>query len=172
MVTAEKETEVKSDFGVVYNSHYDNCRFKGGSVSLQVYGHGDDTSGCVTELTKKLNLWKNRFNEYSNKGDEEGKKFAAGYIESKKKALASVRVIKKSEYQKELDAVILQEAEEITEDDYWEMLECLPPKKMGQNYFIMSEFFTGSYTSQFYKKDGKFYHKMIDYKRPETWAQL
>lgn len=166
------ETETKSEYGIVYNSHYSNCRFKGGSVSLQVYGHGNDTSECVAEITKELDMWQNRFDEYASKGDEEGKKFASEYIDSKKKALASVRVIKKMEYQKELDAVILQDAEEISEDDYYEMLECLPPLKMEQNYFVMSEFFTGTYTSQFYKKDDKYYHKMIDYKRPETWAQL
>lgn len=166
MVTTAEKT---SEFGVVYNYYHKNCRFKGGSVSLQAYGHGNDTSACIAELTKELDDWRLRY--YQAK-DEEGKKFAAGYIEQYKKQIASVRVIKKDDYKKELEAVIIQDAEEITEGDYWDMLECLPPLKMGQDYFIMSEFFTGSYTRQFYKKDGKFYHKMIDYKRPETWAQL
>lgn len=161
-----------SEYGVIYNSYYTSCRFKGGSVSVQVYGHGDDTSECVNELTKELDMWRNRYFTASAKSDEEGKKFAGGYIEKKKKEIESVRVIKKDDYKKELDAVILQEAEEITEDDYREMLEVLPPLEMGKNYFIMCEFFTGSYTSQFYKKDGKHYHKMIDYKRKETWAVL
>lgn len=168
MTTAEKT----SDYGVVYNSYYDNCRFKGGSVSLKAYGHGNDTRQCLAELKKSLDLWEKRYSEASAKNDEEGKKFAGGYVDSKKKEIASVRVIKKSDYKKELDAVILQPAEEITEDDYWQLLECLPPLKMGKNYFIMSEFFTETYTSQFYKKDGKFYHKMIDYKNQETWAVL
>ena len=166
--TAEKTSE----YGVIYNSHYKNCRFKGGSVSVQVYGHGDDTSACIEELTKELDMWRMRYFEYSNRDDEEGKKFADDYIEQKKRELASVRVIKKCDYSKELDAVILGEPEEITEDDYWDMLECLPPLKMGANYFIMSEFFTGSYTGQLFKKGGKFYHQMIDYRRQETWAKL
>ena len=166
--TAEKTSE----YGVVYNSHYSNNRFKGGSVSLHVFGHGEDVSACKAEIQSSIDLWTKRLAEYTEKNDADGIKFAGDYAEQYKKQLETVRVIKKIEYQKELDAVILQEAEEISEDDYYEMLECLPPQKMGQNYFIMSEFFTGSYTSQFYKKDGKFYHKMIDYKRPETWAQL
>jgi len=165
--TAEKASE----YGVIYNNYY-NGRFKGGNVSVQVFGHGSDVSECMDELTKELNMWSDRYFNAKNNDDAEGQKFAGEYVERKKKEISSIRVIKKSDYAKELDAVILQEAEDITEDDYFEMLGCLPPLKMGQNYFIMSEFFTGSYTSQFYKKNNKYYHKMIDYRRQETWAVL
>jgi hypothetical protein len=166
--TAEKTSE----YGVIYTHTYNGGRFKGGSSSIQVFGHGEDMTECKKELRASIDLWTKRLEEYKEKNDADGIKFAGDYAAQYKKDLETVRVIKKIEYQKELDAVILQEAEEISEDDYDEMLGCLPPLKMGQNYFIMSEFFTGTYTSQFYKKDGKFYHKMIDYKRPETWAQL
>ena len=166
------EAEEAEEYGVIYNNYYNSCRFKGGSVSVQVYGHGKDTTECKKELTKELDMWRMRYYKASNEGDEEGKKFAGAYIEKKKKELESIRAIKKADYQKELDRVILQAAEEITEDDYFEMLEVLPPLEMGKNYFIMSEFFTGRYTSQFYRKNNKYYHKMIDYTRRETWAIL
>ena len=89
-----------------------------------------------------------------------------------KKELETVRILSVDDFKKEQEKTLLRDAQEITEDEYWEMLEVLPPLEMGKNYFIMSEFFTGSYTRQFYKKEGKYFTKMIDYKNKDTWAVL
>lgn len=163
------QTENK-DFLVVYNSFY-NDRF-GGKANIAVWNYGQDISGCIANLQKSLNLWKSRWIGYSAKNDEEGKKFAKEYIDKYKKDLKTVRVIKTSDYIEELDKVILTEPKEITESEYEEMLGILPPLKMTSSGFIMSEFYTDSYTSQFYKQNGKYYMAMIDYKRKETWRNI
>ncbi len=79
------------------------------------------------------------------------------------------RIIKKEDYRKEADRVILTEPKEISEDVYYEMLEILPPLCYTGNGFLMSEFQTGSYTDQFFRRDGKFYMAVVDYRRKETW---
>ncbi len=91
------------------------------------------------------------------------------YTSKYKKELETVRVIKKEDYRKEADQVILTEPIEITEEVYYEMLEILPPLCYTGNGFLMSEFQTESYTDQFFKRDGKFYMAVVDYRRKETW---
>lgn len=62
---------------------------------------------------------------------------------------------------------------EITEDEYNEMLNVLPPlnwcTKNGVEMFCMSEMYTGSYTTQYAKHNGKYYRKMVDYLDESTW---
>ena len=53
---------------------------------------------------------------------------------------------------------------EITEKEYWHFLECLPPLKYEGNGFYMSEFLTGNLTHFFYKKDGKFFCEVREFK--------
>lgn len=130
----------------------------------------DCFSDCILEdvkieLQNDLSMWINR---YRKNNDELSK----GKIEKIKKEIDSLREIDKKDFQKEQDILILTNIVEVSKEDYDEMFEILQPLQFGQNYFIMAEFFTKSYTSQFFKKDGKFYHKMIDYRRKETWAQL
>lgn len=52
----------------------------------------------------------------------------------------------------------------ISEKDYFEMLEILPPKNFTGSSWCMSEFLTGPLTTKFYKKDGKFYAEVVDYR--------
>ena len=56
--------------------------------------------------------------------------------------------------------------EEVTEDRYWEMLECLPPQMFkwfkGGNIFRMSEYQTGNITDHFMELDWKFYQGTFD----------
>lgn len=168
-----QQTETKAinkDFLVVYNCFHDD-RF-GGKASVHVWNYGQDTSECIDDMQKSLDLWKKRWVEYSSKNDEEGKKFAQGYIDKYKKDLESVRVIKSSDYRAEQDKVILTEPKEISEEEFDEMLEILPPLRFTSHGFVMSEFYTESYTSQFYKHGNKYYMAMIDYKRKETWKDV
>lgn len=65
--------------------------------------------------------------------------------------------------------------EEVTKSYYWDLLECLPPMKWGNNNgvqsFFMSEFTSGSYTSQLAEHNGKYYAKAVDYHDKETWIK-
>ena len=62
---------------------------------------------------------------------------------------------------------------EVTEEEWDEQLNVLPPYKWGTvngvNEFMMSEFTTGSYTTQYAKYQGKFYCKTVDSCDPNTW---
>ena len=148
-----------------------NCRF-GPIKSLRVSEHGDKTEKIKNELERSMQMWKSAARAAQERGDEEGQKFCEKNSDKNKKELATVRTLKTSDYKKELEALLLTGPKEITQDDYWDMLGCLPPLRMGAYYFIMGEFFTDSYTQQFFKKDGKFYVQMIDFKNQETWAKI
>jgi|TARA_Y100000294_G_C8562531_1_gene339595 hypothetical protein len=54
---------------------------------------------------------------------------------------------------------------EITEDEYWEMLEILPPLKHNAASFFMCEFLTGDLTTQFWKEEGKYYAMVVDFRK-------
>ena len=55
---------------------------------------------------------------------------------------------------------------EVSEDRYWDMLECLPPQAhrrfKGWNIFRMSEYTTGDITTHFMELDWKFYEGSFD----------
>lgn len=64
---------------------------------------------------------------------------------------------------------------QISEERYYDLFECLPPKNWhttseALNVFFMSEFQTGSYTEQLIKYDDKFYSKSVDYCDKKTWC--
>jgi hypothetical protein len=62
---------------------------------------------------------------------------------------------------------------EITKDKFHEMLEVLPPYKWvtinGTNEFLISEFWSGNYTDQYARKNGKYYSKLVDALDQSTW---
>jgi len=157
-------------FITVYESISDS-RF-GSTRNLRAWGYADKVDECEKSIKTSIEAWKNHHQGYKEKNDKEGMKFAADYIEQYTKEFLTVRVMDAEEYNKEQANLLLTRPQEITEDDYFEMLEILPPLKMGQNYFIMSEFFTESYTRQFFKKNNKYYTQMIDCKNQDTWAVL
>jgi len=153
---------------VVYNSISDD-RF-GGTESIRVWNYGDDITECKEYIKKTIDSWKKHFKEYLQKNDKEGMAFAQKCVTQYTKEFDTIRVIDISEFKNIQALLLLKEPQEISEDIYWEMLECLPPLKTTKNGFIMSEFYTGSYTRQFYKKNNKYYTKMIDYSNQDTWA--
>ena len=59
------------------------------------------------------------------------------------------------------DARLIKPFHEITEDEYMEMLECLPPQKWQTfddvNIFQMSEYTTSNITGHYVSFNGKFY---------------
>lgn len=62
---------------------------------------------------------------------------------------------------------------EITEEKYYEMLNVLPPICYvtidGVEMFCMCEMYTGNYTTQNAKYNGKYYSKMVDVTDKTTW---
>ena len=65
------------------------------------------------------------------------------------------------------------EPKEISEEQYEDALNVLPPLKWctinGVEEFLMSEFYTSSYTNQYAKKGSKYYVKMVDAQDKKTW---
>lgn len=67
-------------------------------------------------------------------------------------------------------AAILTEWKEITKAEYWENLEVLPPINYDDGFFMMSEFWTGSYTRAYRKVGDKYYTRMVDALDRTTWT--
>ena len=65
---------------------------------------------------------------------------------------------------------------EITKEEYWEALECLPPLMWtkcgnGDEFFFMSEFYSGNYTALFMKKGEKYYTAIRICDREKAYAE-
>jgi len=64
-------------------------------------------------------------------------------------------------------------AEEITEEKFIERLEVLPPQQWihagGFESFLMSEHWSGPYTSQYARHGQRYYTKMVDATDKGTW---
>lgn len=65
------------------------------------------------------------------------------------------------------------ELKEVAEEDYENALNVLPPYKWctidGVEMFCMSEMYTGTYTTQYARINGKYYCKMVDSADKTTW---
>ncbi len=63
---------------------------------------------------------------------------------------------------------------EITEIEYTEALEVLPPiyRKGAMRGFFMSEFTSGSITSQYVQQGDRYFSAYADITQPETWITL
>jgi len=64
------------------------------------------------------------------------------------------------------EAEICGQWQEITEEDYNEMLNVLPPLKWTNGGFFMSEFYTGPITAFYQKLDGRYYTSLQNVRRP------
>jgi len=73
----------------------------------------------------------------------------------------------------ERETLLSKPAIEITEEQFNDSLNVLPPLKWctmnGVNQFLMSEFYTGTYTTQYARKNNKYYCKMVDAYDQKTW---
>lgn len=63
-------------------------------------------------------------------------------------------------------------AVEVTESEYYDSLEVLPPMKFGCKGFVMSEATKGVYTAVYYKENGKFFVKYCDFTDESTYKNL
>lgn len=89
----------------------------------------------------------------------------------------NMRVMTWADYLKaEANAILSKPLEEVTAERYDEMLNILPPLRWKQNNgiesFFMSEFDRGNYTRQFATLSGRYFTKIVDYRKPETWVSF
>ncbi len=73
--------------------------------------------------------------------------------------------------------IVLTPIEEISERSWWNALECLPPldrhsKPNGLELFIMSEFYTSSFSRQYARLGDRYFRKMVDTEDPSTYISL
>lgn len=74
-------------------------------------------------------------------------------------------------------AMLSEPLVEISQDDWMEALEVLPPDKWhtdsnGVNKFLMCEHYTGSFTTQYAKYRGRCFSRMVDSEDESTWITL
>lgn len=84
------------------------------------------------------------------------------------------RVMSWNEFEQlQRNSYINQPLKETTEECFEDALNVLPPLKWctidGVEMFCMSEMYTGTYTSQYAKYNGKYYIKMVDVTDKSTW---
>ena len=101
------------------------------------------------------------------------KSFKEYLLQAEKK---QYKVMDFEEFRKmERDFYINEELKEVTEENFEEMFEILPPLKFctraNVEMFCMCEMLTGTYTSQYAHNlvTGKFYTKIVDCKDESTW---
>lgn len=76
---------------------------------------------------------------------------------------------------KEKDSLVNTPLKEITEEQYDDALNVLPPMQWRRGTletFLMSEFWTRTYTTMYAKYFGKCYQKMVDVCDPNTWITV
>ena len=94
----------------------------------------------------------------------------------------SLRVIRKTEYRivpiedfyaAERKKMLSDPLKRITEEQYWDALEVLPPLHHelfnGCERFCMREFYTNTYTTQYFRCKEGWFCRMVDYCDRSTW---
>lgn len=84
------------------------------------------------------------------------------------------RVMTFDEYQAaEADQILSRPIQEISAAEYDDALNVLPPMRWGSNNgvlsFFMSEFHSGNYTTQYARICNRYFCKLVNYHKPETW---
>lgn len=85
-----------------------------------------------------------------------------------------LHVIEFEEFENRREARLVDRVlKEIDEEAYFEALEVLPPmnwhKKDGVERFLMSEFYSGNYTNQYAQRNGRYFTRMVNAFKRETW---
>lgn len=118
--------------------------------------------------TEELELVKSHLQTYG--GD-----YWAGRVEEIQKKLDNgFKVMTFDEFQEaQKKKLITGELKEVTEDQYNEMLNILPPLYWvtinGVEMFCMCEMYTGSFTTQYARVGDKYYCTMVDVTDKNTW---
>lgn len=124
---------------------------------LTLYQYAIDMEENAFKYPANAEYWKARAAEYRKESE-------------------SAKVTTYEEFQKiQRNFFILEKPVEVSEEDYYEHLDVLPPihytSRNGFSMFCMSEMTTGKYTTQYAKdeKTGKYYCLTVDVTDPETW---
>lgn len=146
------------------------------TVNFSIYDFADNQEQAEAKLIKAIEsnkkdiaTWKSHCKTYP---DVDSFKTYLKQAQNKKYEIMTFEEF----LQKQKDYYINQPLTEITAEKYEEMLNILPPLKWctinNIEMFCMSEFLTGSYTSQYLhdKKTGKYYHKIVDITDKATWG--
>lgn len=127
------------------------------SAILTLYQYAIEAEENAVKYPTNAEYWKARAVEYRK--ESESAKLAAW-----------------EEFQKILrDFFTTEKAVEVSEEDYYEHLDVLPPihyiSRNGFTMFCMSEMTTGKYTTQYARDNetGKYYCLTVDVTDPETW---
>jgi len=126
-----------------------------------------------TELLQRANEYKR---EDIKTWDKNRKQYPCeAYENYYKSALEKeYKVMTWNEYEKmQRDFYLNRPLEETTEERFDDMLNVLPPMKWctidGVEMFCMSEMYTGTYTNQYARHNGKYYTKLVDITDRSTW---
>lgn len=124
---------------------------------------------ALTRQEKDIQTWTNHVENYPD-----ADKFKNYLTQAQNK---KYKIMTYDEYlQLEKDYWTNKPLKEITEDEFHEMLNVLPPikwtTKNNIEMFCMSEMTTGTYTSQYLhdRSTNKFYHKTVDILDQSTWG--
>lgn len=151
----------------------DNTRCVADTNRLRIYNFESENETAEQILTRaeehkreSIESWTRNVEKYPDAED------FPKYLEDAKKE--NWQIMTYGEYEKLERAKMLEgEPEEITEDKWREMLECLPPMKWctigGVEMFCMSEMLSGSYTAQYARVGKKCYTKTVDAYDKTTW---
>jgi hypothetical protein len=146
------------------------------TVNFSIYDFADNQEQAEAKLIKAIEsnkkdiaTWENHCKNYP---DVDSFKAYLKQAQNKKYEIMTFEEF----LQRERNYYINQPITEITAEKYEEMLNILPPLKwctIGNiEMFCMSEFLTGSYTSQYLhdRITNKYYHKIVDITDKATWG--
>lgn len=119
---------------------------------------------------------KKKYQEEAKRFEELGKNNEYFAYVAKRSRNATFEAMTYEEFKRrERECILSMPLHEITEEEFHEMLNVLPPLAWGSwnniEIFCMSEFYTGTYTSQYAhdRNTGKYYCKKVDYCDKSTW---
>jgi len=120
---------------------------------------------AIDRKYKEINRWKELLS----------KRYESCWVEYLERAEQDIPMVMTWEdYQEHEKRILLSDdLQEITEEQYNDALDVLPPlkwcQKNGVEMFCICEMYTGSYTTQYAKAGGKYYTKMVDVLDDSTW---
>lgn len=124
---------------------------------------------AIERKEKDIKSWESHVEKYSNN------EHFINYLEQAKNK--EYKIMTYEEYlELEKSHYLNKPITEVTEEDFHDMLNVLPPLKWHTRnnieMFCMSEFLTGSFTSQYLhdRNTNKYYHKTVDITDQATWG--
>ena len=140
---------------------YDNLTF-----GPSIYGWGDNIEAAKKSGEESLA----RYHELLQNGNPEDKDYWISCISEEKRRIDTLRVIPSEEFDGLQDAFYKNKPIlEVDEEEYYEMLNVLPPYRMSSNGFLMSEKESGGWTRNYYKENGKYLRGYADVYDKSTW---